>query len=205
MPSTYTSSLRFELQQTGENLNTWGVRLNTSLQRIDLAIAGYVSIAISGDHTLTVSNTSDDQARSAMLKFTGALASPSVITLPSVPKSYASIWNATDKILTFSTGAGAVVAVNPGDKLTNLFCDGSNVYEPGYNGLGFKDYIASLMLASTGELPAQPGNAGRFIKTDGANATWQIVLVGDIGDYVDDQRRRFGASQAFAIAAAAAL
>ena len=41
MPSSYSASLRLELQAAGENLNTWGApRLNNVIARMDKAIAG---------------------------------------------------------------------------------------------------------------------------------------------------------------------
>lgn len=204
MPSSFSTSLRFELQFTGENTNTWGVRLNTSFQRIDRAIAAWTPVALTGDHTLTVSNVADDEARSAMLKFTGALSTPAVITLPGVSKSYAMVWNAADRILTLTTGAGGTVAVNPGDKIC-VGCDGANVYELGYNNLGLKDYIASLALSSTGVLPAQAGNAGRFIRTDGVNATWQPVYSTDLADINAFIAARTATATALAVAFAVSL
>ena len=48
MPSSWSSSLRFELQFTGENINLWGDKLDATLSRVDDAIAGYVAVPISG-------------------------------------------------------------------------------------------------------------------------------------------------------------
>lgn len=183
MPSSYSSSLRLEEQFTGEGVNTWGLKLSNTLQRVDDAIAGFVSIAITTDYALVSSldNATADQARAAMLKFTGTLASNSTITIPSVSKTYL-IWNATTKALTFTTGSGSTISVDPSDQVL-IFCDGTNVQTPGYGGLSIKTYIAAAILGATGSLPATTGNAGKFVYTDGTSSFWKQVNTTDLGDY----------------------
>ena len=43
MPSSWSASLRFELQFTGENINLWGDKLNVVLQHADYAVAGWLT------------------------------------------------------------------------------------------------------------------------------------------------------------------
>jgi hypothetical protein len=179
MPSSWSPSLRFELQFTGENINLWGDKLNAVLAHTDQAIAGWLTKPLTGDVALSTANAGDDEARAAMLKFTGA--GPFTVTIPSVSKAY-TVWNACAGVLTVTTGAGASVTVDPGD-IVAVVCDGSNVKTPGYSGLSIKDYIAAAGLGATGELPAQLGNAGKFIKTDGTNATWAQPTVADLAEY----------------------
>lgn len=183
MPSSYTTSLRFEAQLTGENLNTWGALLSNTLARVDDSIAGYLSIAITGNYSITAANTnaSADEARRAHLKFTGTLASNSTITIPSVSKSYW-IWNATNRTLTVTTGSGSTYAIEAGDKLP-VWCDGTNVNGLSYGSYNLKDYIAA-QTASAGAVPGVVGNAGKFLKTDGATATWQQAATTDLSDYL---------------------
>jgi len=192
MPSSYTASLRFELQGVGENLNTWGVRLNSALSRIDKAIAGFTTIALTADYALTSSN-GDDEARSALLKFTGA--GPWDVTIPSVSKQYL-IWNACTAALTITTGAGSTVTLDPGAKVV-VFCDGTNVNELGFAGLGLKTYIDSAVLAATGSLPATTGNAGKFLFCDGSTWYPKAPVAADITDFNDKVDAR---AIAFAIA-----
>jgi hypothetical protein len=161
MPSSYTTSLRFEAQLTGENLNTWGALLSNTLARVDDAIAGYLSIAITGNYSITAANTnaSADEARRAHLKFTG-----------------------TNRTLTVTTGSGSTYAIEAGDKLP-VWCDGTNVNGVAFGSYNLKDYIAAQVLASSTALPGQVGNAGKFLKTDGATATWQQAATTDLSDY----------------------
>jgi hypothetical protein len=189
MPSSWSPSLRFELQFTGENINLWGEKLNSALRRVDSAIAGWTTIPLTGDRALTAVNDGADEARSAMLKFTGGLSANATITLPAVSKAYF-VFNATEKALTFTTGGAATVIVDPGDR-SLIECDGTNVHDAlFFGGLGLKAYIAAAALGATGQLPAQPGNTGKFVKTDGANASWQQIQSSDIGDFDAEIRRR---------------
>jgi hypothetical protein len=179
MPSSWSPSLRFELQFTGENINLWGDKLNAVLQHADYAVAGWLTKALTGNAALSTANAGDDEARAAMLKFTGA--GPFTVTLPSVSKAYL-VWNACSATLTLTTGAGATVTLDPGD-IAHVACDGANVKTPGYGGLSLKDFIAASALAATGSLPGVTGAAGKFLTTDGTNAFWRQPATTDLTDY----------------------
>jgi hypothetical protein len=179
MPSSWSSSLRFELQFTGENINLWGDKLNTVLAHADYAVAGWLTKPLTGDYTLTTANAGDDEARAAMLKFTGA--GPFTVTVPSVSKAY-TVWNACSADVTLTTGAGTTVTIDAGD-VVQIVCDGANVKTPGYGGVSIKDFIAATAWSfNAGALPAQAGNAGKFVKTDGTAASWQAISSADLSD-----------------------
>lgn len=171
MPSSYSQN-GFELQAAGENLNTWGApKLNNTLKRANYLVTGYLAVALTGDLTLTSSNTSatqsDFQAYNGLLKFTGTLTSNATITVPSVGMRWA-VWNATNKVLTFTTGAGNTVTVDAGDK-TVIWCDGTNVNTITFGGYSLKDFIAASVLAATGSLPATAGNDGKILIVSGGS------------------------------------
>ena len=179
MPSSWSASLRFELQFTGENINLWGDKLNAVLAHADYAVAGFLTKPLSGNVALATANAGDDEARAAILKFTGA--GPFTVTLPSVSKAYL-VWNACAAPVTLTTGAGATVSIDAGD-IVQVACDGANVKTPGYGGVSIKDYVAATAWTyNAGALPAQAGNAGKFVRTDGATASWQAVASTDLSD-----------------------
>jgi hypothetical protein len=196
MPSSWSSSLRFELQFTGENINLWGDKLNTELGHADDAVPGVLTKALSGDTTLSTATAGDDEARAAILKFTGA--GPFTVTVPSVSKAYA-VWNSCTAAVTLTTGAGAAVAAQPGE-IVQLVCDGANVVRVQGTAFGgqpltgladptspqmaaTKAYADQLAFtANAGILPGQTGNDGRFIRTDGTNASWQPISSADLTD-----------------------
>jgi hypothetical protein len=180
MPSSWSPSLRFELQFTGENINLWGEKLNAALTRVDYAVAGWLTKPLTGDTALSVANDGADEARAAMIKFTGTLAASAAVTIPSVSKAYL-IWNAADRTVTLRTGAGTTVSVDPGD-IAWVACDGANVRTPGYGGLSIKEYVAAAGFSAV-QLPAQTANAGKYLKTDGTSATWQAPAASDLSDY----------------------
>lgn len=197
MPSSYTANLRFERQYTGENINLWGDLLNNTFSRVDDSIAGYLAIALTTDYTITAANTnaSADEARRAHLKFTGTLSANATVTLPSVSKSYV-IWNATNKTLTFTTGAGSTYAIETGDKLP-IWCDGTNVNGLAYGSYTLKEYIAAQVLASSTSYPSIVGNAGKYLYTDGSSALWRQPATSDLSDY---QTAVLGVQVALAVA-----
>jgi len=114
MPSTYDPLLRLELQATGENATTWGVKTNTNLELLAESIAGAVTLNVagSGDYTLSTSNGAEDQARQAILILTGTLTGDRNIIVPSSPKNYTVI-NQTSGSFTVtlkqSGGSGVVI------------------------------------------------------------------------------------------------
>jgi ABC-type Fe3+-hydroxamate transport system substrate-binding protein len=186
MPSSYTP-LGFEQQAAGEGTNVWGApKLNNALGRIDSAIGGYYAVAITGSTSLTTSNSStadaDNTGRRALLKFTGSLAANATITVPSVGFSRL-IWNATNKVLTITTGAGNTVTIDAGDK-TVVWCDGSDCHTIYFGGYDLKAYITA-QTASAGAVPGTVGQLGKFLKVtvDGSAPTWQQVSTTDLSDY----------------------
>lgn len=200
MPSSYSTNVRFELQFTGENLNTWGEKLSYTLARVDDAVAGYVAIAITGNYTVQSanSNTTADEARRAVLKFTGTLSATATITIPAVSKVYW-IWNAcTGGSITITTGSGSTVTISAGD-ICQVFCDGTNVKTVTISAYGIKDYVDNVAWTyNAGALPSQTGNAGKFVTTNGTAASWAAIATTDISDYATNIK-------GLAVAMAAAL
>jgi len=201
MPSSYTTSLRFELQFTGENVNVWGDRLNTVISRVDKAVAGLVTVPLTGDYSLTTSNTADDEARSAMVKFTGG-GGPYTITIPSVTKTYR-VWNASPATLTFTTGAGTTVQIAPTD-IVDIFCDATNVKTLGYGGSSLKDYIASVVVGGGASLPSLVGNGGKWLTNNGTIAQWALPTTADLSDLATYTAARNAFAVAMAVAFSAA-
>lgn len=132
MPSTYTSRLRLVRPATGELNNTWGDVFNQQFSDlIDVAIAGYSTVALSdANTTLTATNGTSDQSRNAMLKFTGTLTAVREVVVPTSSKLYY-VENATTGgfALTIKTAAGTGVNVVAGTKAL-VACDGTNVINP---------------------------------------------------------------------------
>lgn len=193
MPSSYTASARFTLQATGENGNTWGAILNSgAFELIDFAINGTVTISASGATILTTANGTTDQARAAILNYTGT--TTGTLTIPSVSNVYRVRAATADCIVTNGSNS---VTVKAGD-IATVITNGTGVwlvrsYDFGSNRLkavadptspqdaATKAYVdAQAFSAAAGNLPAQPGNAGKFITTDGSTASWGAVPISGV-------------------------
>lgn len=180
MADSASTRLRLRLQATGANLNVWGELLDTALQLLDDAVAGQATIALTGNYTLTSTNYVEDEARKAVLKFTGA--GSYTVTIPAVQKVYL-VWNAiTSGVTTITTGSGTSLDIDATD-IVLVFCDGTNVKTLGFNGQTLKQYIAAAVLTATGSLPATTGNEGKALIVRSLAATWDRLATTDLSDY----------------------
>lgn len=127
MSSTPSPLTRLEIQARGENRNSWGdTKLNEALKRLEEAIADNVQIALSGtSRTLTSANYVADEARAAVLTFTGSPGGTCTITTPDSEKMYV-VDNQTDQALSFvRSSGGAAATVRAGTKII-VYCSGSS-------------------------------------------------------------------------------
>ena len=152
MSSTYTSRINLELQADGENANTWGQRLNNNvIQLVDDAIAGYTPISIgSASYTLSENNGASDEARSAMLEFTGVVSTSINVIIPSQSKFYilrdkTTRANNAAYVLQTAGNAGVSPAVSSRGV---YFCDGTNIHTLNAAGLGLGT-VASYDITDT--------------------------------------------------------
>ena len=196
MASTYTTSGRFAKQGTGDNLNTWGLKLNQqAIDLIDEMIAGSVTVTIAGDTTLTSLNGQSDQSRPAQLVLTGSPAANFTVTTPNVPKIYV-VDNQTNKIATFTTGSGDTVAIDPTDVVL-IMTDGADWKTLSYGGLSLKAYISSVAAGGPGgNVPSPIGNAGKFLTNNGTISFWDTISALQLSDY---STKVLGVQVAFAV------
>lgn len=133
MPSTF-SNLGLTIQATGENSGTWGDLTNVNLQRIDNAIAGVITVTITGNTTLAFSTNSasttftDEAGRNKVIVLSGSLSATTVtITVPNIEKDYV-IVNNSGGTATISAGGSTTVSIGTGSK-SYLFVDGASAVQ----------------------------------------------------------------------------
>ena len=121
MASTF-SNLGLNLQATGENSGTWGELTNVNLQEIDNAIAGVVTITLTGNTTLAFTTNSssttytDEAGRNKTIILNGALSATTVtVTVPNIEKDYVII-NNSGGTATISSGGSTTVSIGTGSK-----------------------------------------------------------------------------------------
>ena len=121
MASTF-SNLGLNLQATGENSGTWGELTNVNLQEIDNAIAGVVTITLTGNTTLAFTTNSssttytDEAGRNKTIILSGSLSATTVtVTVPNIEKDYVII-NNSGGTATISSGGSTTVSILTGSK-----------------------------------------------------------------------------------------
>ena len=104
--------------------NDWGIQTSNNLVKLENADAGVTALTITGG-TLTLTA---DQQRSALLVFTGLLASPQIVTVAATSKGW-TIVNATTGAfsLTMTVSGGGSVSV-PQGYTSEVVTDGNNIY-----------------------------------------------------------------------------
>jgi hypothetical protein len=152
MSSTYTSRIKLELQADGENANTWGQRLNNNvIQLVDDAVAAYTTISIgSASYTLTNNNGATDEARSAILEFTGVVSTSINVIIPSQSKFYIvrdKTTRANDASYVLQTAGNAGISPDVSSRGV-YFCDGTNIHTLNAAGLGLGT-VASFDVTDT--------------------------------------------------------
>ncbi len=195
MASSYSLRFRLNYQAPGDNLNIWGLVLNTGVfQLLEDAIAKRLAFTLSGSKALTTAQGATDEARCAFLDVTGGTGG--TITIPSVEKIYL-VRNGASGDVVVTTGAGLTATLTPGE-VNLVVSDASNVRPLGPNAQSVKEYVDAVAWTyNAGNLPAQAANAGKFLKTDGTNAAWQAQTPADLSS--------FGATAAQTWAMASAL
>lgn len=123
---TYTPNCRIVQMPTGSNDTLWGTKANAAFAMLDQCISQGSIISVTGGNvTLTTANNAADQARSAIIAFTGTPGVTRTITMPNVSK-LTWVANSSNASLIFTAGAGTTATVISGataliytDSLTN--------------------------------------------------------------------------------------
>ena len=163
MASTYSSSLKLTLIGDGEQAGTWGSTTNNNLNLVEQALTGVDGIDLTGitTYTLTNFNGTTNEARNAVLLFTGTPASTVTITAPLQNKFYI-IKNGTGQTVTMSASGGAISVSIPTGVTAQVYCDATNE-----SGTG------------TGFYSAQTGSAGNFTVNGNLSVTGAQVNTGN--------------------------
>lgn len=210
--TTYSPRLGIELQGDGEDVDSWGEVLNANLVRIEEAINGVLSIAVSGTVTLVQALDTTDQSHFGVINVTGG--SGGTVILPLLQGVHIAR-NGTPGDVTFinAATANAVGTTLHANCVTTIFNDGvSSVYQVGFGG-SLKDYVdniatsskaytdAAAIAASNAQFPGQSGNAGKYFQTNGSTPSWVQPSVSDITGL----QAAINSIKGFAIATAALL
>jgi len=128
MSSTFTSTVRLQLQGTGDNDGTWGETINTQFSLIDSALNGFKAITVAdGSNTVSVASGVSDDARYRILQAEGALTTTATLVYPDIP-TFKVVTNYTtgNKTVTFRTSGGTGVSI-PASTAILVYSTGTSV------------------------------------------------------------------------------
>jgi hypothetical protein len=112
MTTAYTSLLGLALPVTGELSGTWGDVVNNSITSlVDTSVAGTTNISTDANVTLTTTTGASNQARQAILLFSGARTAIRTVTAPAQSKIYTVINATTGGFAVTLVGAGPTTGV----------------------------------------------------------------------------------------------
>ena len=196
MSSTYSTSLRIELQASGANSGTWGTITNNNFsQSLEFAIAGVTNVAC-GDAAVTTLTNADgpqsqanNQARNAHIRLTGAHGAVRIAQFPATQKVYL-ITNATTDsgssgpyAMTIRLGASGNTLSIANGTTRLVSTDGTNWYDVFSLGGSYDLQGQALVLDADG------GGAITALSldmSDAGKATFNGVVDADAGITVDN-------------------
>ena len=179
MASTYTANTGIEKIGSGEQAGTWGTTTNTNFDIIDDALNGVLSLAISGNTTLTTSDGTASNGHHKVILLTDSVSSAFNLTIsPNDQQKWYFINNNTDQICTAlqGGGSGTTVAIGAGASAI-IYADGA-----GSN--------ANVATVSTDVLGDSSPQLGGNLDVNGKN-----INFGDAATAGSDDTLQFGASQ----------
>lgn len=140
MTSTATTRLQLDKMGRADDYNSWDTTINLNFDMIDEAIAGVVSITISGgNYTLSNNNYASDEALNQVIVIASADAARSVI-IPSLEKTY-KVHNKSAYVTLFKTASGTGTVVL-GNQCIEFYCDGTECYRISNSGWGLASTTA---------------------------------------------------------------
>jgi hypothetical protein len=180
MPSTYTVNLGVEKPATGEQAGSWGTTANNNYDFLDTSIDGDLSIALTGNYTLTTTAGAASQGRNKVITWTGTLGANATIAIgPNTAQKIYFMINATSGgfALVFSQGSGPTFTLNAGQSAI-LYCDGAGL-GAGVRGANYNPQLGSVVVqtltVSGGSLSVATMNVTGTLTAATANITGTLT------------------------------
>ena len=182
MSSSYTTSLKLQLINSGEQSGTWGNSTNTNWSLIEQSVAGVQSITMANsNYTLSNLNGVSDEARNMVIVAAGSNSGVYQVIAPLVNKTYI-ISNQTTGgyAITIGGASGSLITI-PNGITTIVYCDGTNFYS-GINGLtGNQTINGNLSVTGNASVSGTLGVTGPFTAANGVlSAYYNTSFTGKI-------------------------
>jgi hypothetical protein len=184
MTTAYTSLLGLALPVTGELSGTWGDVVNQSITSLlDTSVAGTTNVSTDANVTLTTTTGASNQARQAILLFSGARTAIRTVTAPAQSKIYTVINATTGGFAVQLVGAGPTtgVTIANGARATVAW-DGSDFVEVSrfsnlvvYGNAGIGTTSPSSPLTVVGAIKAVSATQSTFYLSNAAQTNGFLV------------------------------
>ena len=146
MAASYTTRIRLTQQGDGDNPNSWGTVLNNGvISLVDDAIAGYTTVALGANATVTLSavDGGSDVPRNAFIEANGTVGGAHTtitMVIPNVTKGYVinnqAAYTTTTNVIKIKTAPGDGLTI-PQGAITQVIVDtDGSVYSTNAAGLG---------------------------------------------------------------------
>ena len=166
MTTAYSSLLGLALPVTGELSGTWGDMVDNGItQYVDISVAG--TVTLTNDGAVTLSNTNGTSAATnivstltgagtasaqfAIIKITGTLTTPKVITAPSTSKTYLIVNSATGSTVTLKASGQTGISIAVAETAIAYF-NGTDYVK--VSSTVSSTNVASITFGSTGLTPS---------------------------------------------------
>ena len=189
MASTYSTSLKIELQATGENSGTWGTITNNNFSQVfEFAIAGVYAKTLSGTGPTTLTtgdgpqSQANNEARQNQIIFSGTISTTHIVQFPAVQKTYGLYNNISGGAdITARLGASGNTVTITNGKYRLVSTDGTNWYDIfTLAGLG-----EAWIEKATGDSPYTASDGDNiFVDTSGGVVTITLPASPSIGNQV---------------------
>ena len=146
MASTYTTRIRLVKQGDGDNPNSWGTVLNNGVTSlVDDAIAGYTTVALGANATVTLSavDGGSDIPRNAFLETNGTVGGAHTtisMIIPNVTKGYVinnqTAYTTTTNVVKIKTAPGAGYVIPQGGVVQVIVDTDGSVWSTNVAGSG---------------------------------------------------------------------
>lgn len=188
MTTTYSSNLRINLIQTGDQAGVWGNTTNTNLGGLlEAAISGVVNVpVISSTQALTAYNGAADESRNAVLNLTGTPGANFTILPPPASKLYiirnSTVNDATVAVSTAlngTTASGGTTITIPAGQTSLVFC-AYNAGTTKWDVVNGVDYIkGDLSVSGDGEFNGTGSlgiPVGTTVQRDGTGIRYNVTF-----------------------------
>lgn len=169
MPSSFSPNRSYQLMQTGEDVNTWGINTNANLSQIDENLGGTLNISVAGSSNITLTST---QAANLIHNLSGALTGNINYIFPDAGGFFAinnQTTGAFTVTVTVSGGSGGIIV--PQGTTSTIYIDASVPAVRGFTG-SQSQFVATSVVGTANAIVIPATVPSNFALTQGVQLSY---------------------------------